>query len=45
MQPGALSGQWSDRPSPFSRFDELCDEIAPYDVPIALRYFGGLIRD
>ena len=41
MQPGALSGQWTDRPSPFSRFDELCDEIAPYDVPIALRYFGG----
>ena len=31
MQPGALSGQWTDRPSPFSRFDELCDEIAPYD--------------
>ena len=41
MQPGALSGQWTDRPSPFSRFDQLCDEIAPYDVPIALRYFGG----
>jgi acetyl-CoA acetyltransferase len=41
MQPGALSGQWTDRPSPFSRFNELCDEIAPYDVPIALRYFGG----
>ena len=41
MQPGRLSGQWTDRPSPFSRFDELCDEIAPYDVPIALRYFGG----
>ena len=23
------------------RFDELCDEICPYPVPIALRYFGG----
>ena len=32
MQPGALSGQWTDRPSPFSRFNELCDEIAPYDA-------------
>ena len=41
MQPGALSGPWTDRPSPFPRFDELCDEIAPYDLPIAWRYFGG----
>ncbi len=42
MQPGALRSQWTDRPSPFDRFDELCDEINPYpDVPLALRYFGG----
>ena len=41
MRPGALSEHWSDRPSPFSRFDELCADIAPYPVPLALRYFGG----
>ena len=42
MQPGALRSHWTDRPSPFDRFDELCDEINPYpDVPLALRYFGG----
>ncbi|MBL8334629.1 MAG: lipid-transfer protein, partial [Rubrivivax sp.] len=42
MQPGALRSHWSDRPSPFDRFDELCGEINPYpDVPLALRYFGG----
>ncbi len=41
MQPGALGEHWTDRPSPFGRFDELCDEICPYPVPIALRYFGG----
>ncbi len=41
MQPGALSEHWTDRPSPFDRFDALCDEICPYPVPIALRYFGG----
>lgn len=41
MRPGALTEHWSDRPSPFARFDELCAEIAPYPVPLALRYFGG----
>ncbi|HAY28504.1 MAG TPA: lipid-transfer protein [Candidatus Accumulibacter sp.] len=41
MRSGALTEHWSDRPSPFSRFDELCAEIAPYPVPLALRYFGG----
>ncbi len=42
MQPGALRSHWTDRPSPFGRFDELCDDINPYpDVPLALRYFGG----
>ena len=41
MQPGALSEHWTDRPSPFDRFDELCDEICAYPVPLALRYFGG----
>ena len=42
MQPGALKSHWDDRPSPFARFDDLCDEINPYpQVPLALRYFGG----
>lgn len=42
MQPGALQSHWTDRPSPFQRFDELCDQINPYpEVPLALRYFGG----
>jgi len=42
MQPGALKSHWDDRPSPFARFDALCDEINPYpQIPLALRYFGG----
>jgi len=41
MQPGALGTHWADRPSPFADFDRLCDEINPYPVPLALRYFGG----
>ncbi len=42
MQPGALKSHWDDRPSPFHRFDALCDEINPYpEIPLALRYFGG----
>ncbi|MCM8595905.1 lipid-transfer protein [Accumulibacter sp.] len=45
MRPGALTEYWNDRPSPFARFDELCAEIAPYPVPLALRYFGGAGRE
>ncbi len=41
MLPGALTEHWTDRPSPFARFDELCAEIAPFEAPLALRYFGG----
>ncbi|ACV35981.1 lipid-transfer protein [Accumulibacter sp.] len=41
MLPGALSEHWSDRPSPFARFDQLCEEINPWQVPLALCYFGG----
>lgn len=41
MRPGALEMHWSDRPSPFEQFDKLCEEINPYPVPLALRYFGG----
>jgi len=46
MQPGALRSQWDDRPSPFARFDSLCDDINPYpEIPLALRYFGGAGRE
>ena len=41
MTPGAITAQFADRPSPFSRFDDLCDELADVDLPLALRYFGG----
>jgi len=41
MQPGALTEHWTDRPSPFADFDKLCSEINPYQVPLAVRYFGG----
>ena len=47
MNPGAIGTVFRDRPSPFSRFDEVCDELASdaADVPLALRYFGGAGRE
>jgi len=42
MQPGALGAVFTDRPSPFDRFDEEADALIQADgVPLALRYFGG----
>ena len=42
MKPGALMQHWSDRPSPFARFDEICDSLLDgHDAPMALKYFGG----
>lgn len=41
MTAGAIRTQFTDRPSPFSRFDDLCDELVDADLPLALRYFGG----
>jgi sterol carrier protein 2 len=43
MQRGALTEHWSDRPSPFARFDEVIDQATDGagDVPLAPRYFGG----
>ncbi len=42
MQSGALTSHWNDRPSPFQRFDELCEQMCAYPhVPLALKYFGG----
>jgi acetyl-CoA acyltransferase len=42
MQRGALALQWSDRPSPFDRFDEV--KVAAQgesEAPFAAQYFGG----
>ncbi|HSW14023.1 MAG TPA: lipid-transfer protein [Solimonas sp.] len=42
MQPGALGSSFTDRPSPFDRFDQLADELVGHpEIPLALRYFGG----
>ena len=41
MQPGALMNHWSDRPSPFARFDEIVDRLLGADAPLAIKYFGG----
>ncbi|MBS3017816.1 3-ketoacyl-CoA thiolase [Comamonas sp. PE63] len=42
MNPGALGSVYSDRPSPFDRFDEATDAlVGNAEVPLALRYFGG----
>jgi acetyl-CoA acetyltransferase len=42
MRPGAIGNVYDDRPSPFSRFDEVTDElVGDGSIPLALRYFGG----
>ncbi len=42
MNPGALGSVFTDRPSPFERFDQAADELVQVEgVPLALRYFGG----
>ena len=42
MNPGALGSVYSDRPSPFDRFDQEADAlVGQSDIPLALRYFGG----
>ena len=42
MTPGALGSVYTDRPSPFDRFDEATDALVGNgEVPLALRYFGG----
>ncbi len=42
MSPGALGAQFTDRPSPFDRFDEATEQIVGHgEIPLALRYFGG----
>jgi sterol carrier protein 2 len=42
MEAGALTARYSDRPSPFDRFDdESAALVGLPDVALALRYFGG----
>lgn len=42
MQRGALASHWQDRPSPFTRFDEVTHGIqGQSDAPFAAQYFGG----
>ncbi|MFB7084803.1 lipid-transfer protein [Streptomyces sp. NPDC056296] len=42
MRRGALDMLWADRPSPFTRFDEVAQAaVGESDAPFAARYFGG----
>lgn len=42
MRPGPVASIWSDRPTPFDRFDRLTEElVGQAHLPLALRYFGG----
>ncbi|MBI2311322.1 MAG: lipid-transfer protein [Betaproteobacteria bacterium] len=41
MMPGAIGAMFSDRPSPFERFDAITTELVDVELPFALRYFGG----
>jgi len=46
MKPGALGAVFSDRPTPFDRFEEVTDElVGETQIPLALRYFGGAGRE
>lgn len=47
MQPGALKGQWDDRPSPMQRFADVMASHQGFDagVPRAAQFFGGAGRD
>src|SRR5574337_1647652 len=42
MRPGAIASNWTDRPTPFDRFDALTDELVGHsEIPLVLRYFAG----
>lgn len=46
MKPGALASVYTDRPTPFDRFDAITDElVGEPQIPLALRYFGGAGRE
>ncbi len=41
MKPGALGSAFTDRVSPFERFNDITNELVDIELPLALRYFGG----
>jgi sterol carrier protein 2 len=46
MRPGAIGNMYTDRPTPFDRFDETCAAlVGEEEIPLALRYFGGAGRE
>ncbi|MCZ4303429.1 lipid-transfer protein [Zoogloeaceae bacterium G21618-S1] len=45
MARGAIVEKYTDRPSPFARFEALCGELVDEALPLALRYFGGAGRE
>jgi acetyl-CoA acetyltransferase len=46
MKPGALGAVFTDRPTPFDRFEALAQElVGESQIPLALRYFGGAGRE
>lgn len=46
MQRGALGSAWTDRPTPFERFDRVAEEVQGLtDAPFAAQYFGGAGRE
>jgi acetyl-CoA acetyltransferase len=46
MKPGALGAVFTDRPTPFDRFEEVTgDLVGESQIPLALRYFGGAGRE
>ena len=46
MRPGAIGSIFTDRPTPFDRFDETTGRLVDEpEIPFALRYFGGAGRE
>ena len=46
MRPGAIGNMYTDRPTPFDRFDATCASlVGDSEIPLALRYFGGAGRE
>ena len=46
MKPGALGAVFTDRPTPFDRYEEVTGElVGEPQIPLALRYFGGAGRE
>ncbi len=42
MEAGAIGAKFTDRSSPFERFDAATEELVGHgEIPLALRYFGG----